>query len=175
MLPQLEHKRRNLTMATRTEKKQKFIRWYRDRAGNKEIDMHDVARAAKEMGWELPIPPDPLDILAKQFSEAAGEETRNDKKTRRVYKAQLAITERRKNGAQTTLWLDVDDDPPRHRIEKGLKRYREQMVGEAVIGSNTAEHWNSAHPDQRPLKFVTDLTSDVNERLRAPEEDDAAS
>lgn len=157
-------------MATRAQKQQKFIRWYRDQIGKKEIDMHDVARAAQKMGWQLPTPPDPLDMLAKQFSESAGEETRNDKETKRVYKAQLAITERRKDGTQMTLWLDVDDDPPRHRIEKGLKKYREQMVGEAVIGSNTAEHWNRTHPDQRPLKFVTDLTTDVNERLKLPQE-----
>lgn len=157
-------------MATLVQKRQNFIRWYRGKAGKKEIDMHDVARAAQTMGWELPTPRDPLDMLAKQFSEAAGEETRNDKKTKRVYKAQLAITERRKDGKQATLWLDVDDDPPRHRIEKGLKRYREQMVGEAVIGRNTAEHWNRTHPDQRALKFVTDLTTDVNERLKAPED-----
>src|SRR5438552_2354943 len=123
-------------MATLVQKRQNFIRWYRDQAGRKEIDMHDVARVAHKMGWELPTPPDPLDMLAKQFSEAAGEETRNDKETKRVYKAQLAITERRKDGNQATLWLDVDDDPARHRIEKGLKRYREQMVGEAVIGRN---------------------------------------
>jgi hypothetical protein len=48
---------------------------------------------------------------------------------------------------------------------KGLTNYREQMVGEAVIATNTAEHWNRINPDQMALVFVTDLTDDVNERL----------
>ena len=62
--------------------------------------MKEVAALAKEMGWKLPTPPDPLDMLAKQFSEAAGEETRLDKETKRVYKANLTITERRRDGSQ---------------------------------------------------------------------------
>jgi hypothetical protein len=106
-------------------------------------------------------------MLAKQFSEAAGEETRIDKETKRVYKANLAITEKAKDGHQLTLWIDVDDNPPRHRMAKGLYLYREQMVGEAVIGKNTADHWNRRNPNQIPLPFETDLTEDVNERLSA--------
>jgi hypothetical protein len=49
---------------------------------------------------------------------------------------------------------------------KGLHLYREQMVGEAVIGVNTADHWNRRNPDQAPLPFVTDLSDDVNERAK---------
>ena len=70
------------------------------------------------MGWKMPVPPDPLDMLAKQFSQAAGEETRVDKETKRSYKANLAITERTKDGRQLTLWIDVDDNPLRHRMAK---------------------------------------------------------
>ncbi len=135
--------------------------------------MHAVAEFAKDRGVKMPVPPDPLEMLAKQFSEAAGEETRIDKESKRVYKASLAITERAKDGRQTTLWIDVDDNPPRHRMAKGLHLYREQMVGEAVIGKNTADHWNRTNPDQRPLPFETDLTEDVNWRHNAPEEKSA--
>jgi hypothetical protein len=162
-------------MATLVQKRQIFIRWFRDQQKNKEIDMHEVARAANKMGWKLPIPPDPFDMLAKQFSEAAGEETRPDKHTKRVYKAQLAITERRKDGKQITLWVDVDDNPPRRRVAKGLKSYREQMVGEAVLGHNTADHWNRMNPDQKPIQFKLDLTFDVNERVSVSEELENAS
>jgi hypothetical protein len=152
------------------ERRQKFIRYYRRVTGAKEVNMHDVAQLAKKMGWKLPTPPDPLEMLAKQFSEAAGEETRTDKATKRVYTANLAITERRKDGKQMTLWLDVDDDPPRHRMVMGLHLYREQMVGEALIGHNTADHWSRLHPDQPRLPFDTDLTDDVKWRLNAPDE-----
>lgn len=162
-------------MSTMVQRRQTFIRYYRRVTGAKEVNMHDVARLAKKMGWKLPTPPDPLDMFAKQFSEAAGEETREDKQTKRVYKANLAITERHKNGQQMTFWLDVDDDAPRHRMVKGLHLYREQMVGEALIGHNTADHWSRNHPDQPPLPFDTDLTDDVKWRLNAPDEDEEAS
>lgn len=161
-------------MATKVEMRQRFIRYYRERTNTQEISMRDVAALAKDMGWKMPVPPDPLDMLAKQFSEAAGEETRVDKETKRVYKANLAITER-KNGRQMTLWIDVDDNPPRHRMAKGLHLYREQMVGEAVMGKNTADHWSRKNPDQPPLPFDTDLTDDVNWRLNAPPMDEKAS
>lgn len=158
-------------MATMIQKRQRFIQWYREQKKVKEVDMHDIALAAKKMGWKLPVPPDPLELLAKQFSQAAGEETRTDKHTKREYKANLAITEKRKDGKQHTLWLDVDNDAPRHRMVKGLHLYREQMVGEAVIGKNTAEHWSSHHPDQQPLIFDTDMTDDVKWRENAPVEE----
>jgi hypothetical protein len=157
-------------MSTAAEKRQAFIRYYKRQTGAKEITMREVAAFAKKMGWKMPTPPDPLDMLAKQFSDSAGEEARTDKETKRTYKANLAITERH-SGKQTTLWIDVDDNPPRHRMLKGLHLYREQMVGEAVIGKNTADHWNRNNPDQIPLPFDTDLTDDVNWRQNAPIEE----
>jgi hypothetical protein len=36
-------------------------------------------------------------------------------------------------GKQMTLWIDVDDNPPRHRMLKGVHLYREQMVGEGLL------------------------------------------
>jgi len=153
-------------MATAAQQKQAFIRYYKRTTGAVEVNMHDVAAMAAKMGWKLPTPPDPLDMFAKQFSQAAGEETRQDKATKRVYKANLAITERRQ-GKQMTFWIDVDDNPPRHRMLKGLHLYREQMVSEAVMGWNTAEHWNKKNPTQEPLPFDRDLTEDVEWRLNA--------
>lgn len=155
-------------MSTIVQKRQNFIRYYKEQTGVTEVNMHEVAKFAKKMDWPMPVPADPLDMLAKQFSEAAGEETREDKQTKKIYKANLAITEH-KDGKQMTFWVDVDDDDvPRHRVAKGLHLYREQMVGEAVIGKNTADHWSRRHPDQPPLPFDTDLTDDVNWRMNAP-------
>ncbi|MGZ4860050.1 MAG: hypothetical protein ACXV8M_10880, partial [Candidatus Angelobacter sp.] len=67
------------------------------------------------------------------------------------------------DGKQLWLWFDVDD-ATRDQMLKGLHLYREQMVSEAVVGVNTAEHWNRSNPDQQPLPFITDLTDDVHER-----------
>jgi hypothetical protein len=158
-------------MATAIQRRQRFIRYYKEQTGKKEINMREVAEFAHKMGWPLPKPVDPMDLFAKQFAEAAREETRTDKVTKRPYKANLAITRRLANGKQLAFWFDVDDDAPRQRMVKGLTLYREQMVSEAVIGTNTADHWNRLHPDQEPLPFPTDLTDDVEWRLNAPDVD----
>lgn len=159
-------------MATKAEKLQAFIRYYKRQTGATEVIMKDVAAMAKKMGWKMPVPLDPLEMLAREFSGAAGEETRTDKQSKRVYKANLAITER-KHGKQMTFWIDVDDNPPRHRMLKGLHLYREQMVAEGLIGKNTADHWNRNNPNQEPLPFDNDLTDDVDWRLNAPVEQKA--
>jgi hypothetical protein len=161
-------------MATRAQKQQQFIRYYKEQTGKKEVNMHEVAEFAHKMGWPLPKPIDPMDLLAKQFSEAAGEETRQDKGTKRPYKASLAITRRLPDGRQLAFWFDVDEDPPRRSMVKGLHLYREQMVGEAVIGMNTAEHWSRLHPDQQELQFDPDLTDDAKWRLNAPVDNKSA-
>jgi hypothetical protein len=153
------------------QKRQKFIRYFREQTGKKEWNMRDVAEMANKMGWPLPQPADPLDLLAKQFSDAAREETREDKVTKRPYKANLSYAKRLASGKQLWLWFDVDD-ANRPQMVKGLHLYREQMVSEAIIGVNTAEHWNRNHPMQRPLPFVTDLTEDVAERANAPSLDE---
>ena len=157
-------------MATQIEKRQRFIRYYKEQTEKTETDMHDVAHFAQNMGWDLPVPPDPLDLLAKQFSDAAREETRVDKNTKRPYRANLAII----HGKQLALWIDTDE-APRHKMAKALMLYRDQMVSEAVIGTNTADHWNRVNPEQQPLIFPTDLTDDVQWRLNAPEETEQAS
>jgi hypothetical protein len=150
-------------MATLAEKRQRFIKYFREQTGAKEWTMRNVAEMAQKMGWPLPKPEDPLDILAKQFSDAAREEIRTDKATRKRYKANLAYTRKLASGKQLWLWFDVDD-ATREQMVKGLHLYREQMVGEAEIGVNTADHWNRNNPDQQTLPFETDLTPDVMER-----------
>jgi len=59
-----------------------------------EVDSHKLALFAQEMGWELPKPKEPIELLATLFSRAIGEEVRIDKKTKRPYKASLAILHR---------------------------------------------------------------------------------
>lgn len=126
--------------------------------------MAAVAAFAEKMGWPMPIPKSPIEMLAKAFSKAAGNEERVSKRTKRPYKANLAITDR--NG---TSWVDVDE-APRHRMMKGLHQYREQMVGEAVIATNTVQHWNSLNPDQEPLNYELNFGPDVEWRYASEDE-----
>jgi hypothetical protein len=159
---------------TKVQERQRFIRYYKEQTGQKEVNMHDVARFAEKMGWRLPKPPSGIDILAKQFAQAANEEIGYDKKTKRPYRANLAITQRMPSGEQLAIWIETDGTP-RHKMVKALTQYREQMVGEAVMASDTADHWNRVNPAQQPILFQTDFTDDVEWRRNAPDEGEKAS
>jgi hypothetical protein len=123
---------------------QRLIRAYKDETSEREIDMHKVAKFAAGKGWPLPLPPSPLDLLAKQFSDAAREEIRHDKKTGRPYRANHAIIQG-VGSAQLHLWIDIDE-APRDRILKSLVMRREQMVGDGLQLSLDQDHWNSINP-----------------------------
>src|SRR5450759_4042651 len=70
---------------------QRVIRAYKDETGEREVDMHKVAKWATRKGWPLPTPQNPLDLLAKQFSDAARVEIRYDKITGNPYRANHSI------------------------------------------------------------------------------------
>ena len=63
-------------MATKNQEMQRLIRLYKQETGETEVDMHQVALFAARVGWPLPRPTDPLDLLASQFSQAASKPVR---------------------------------------------------------------------------------------------------
>src|SRR5258708_21934264 len=129
---------------TKKQEMQALIRHYRDKTGQQSVNMHDVARYAASLGWELPKPKSAEDRLAEQFSGAAREEVRKDSATGRPYRANLAVTVHQ-SGEQFTLWTDIDE-APRHIAQKAFVQRREQMVGDAVQLSFDVEHWNRINP-----------------------------
>jgi len=52
---------------------------------------------------------------------------------------------------------------------------REQMVGDGLMLSYDADHWNRIHPDQEPIQIELDFTDDVAWRKNAPNEGEAAN
>jgi len=156
-------------MSTRKEKMRQFVRWYKHENKKTAVTMAEVAKEAIARGWKLPPPISPEERLAKQFADAEREEIRYDKNTQEPYRGNLALTARLKDGTQLSLWIDTDE-ATRPQMVLALHKYREQMIGEAVIGTNTAEHWNRTHPEQQPLPFPTDLADEVQWRKNAPEE-----
>src|SRR5947208_2289832 len=97
---------------------QRFIRYYKDKTGLKEVDMHEVAKFAEKSGWTMPEPVRPIDRLAREFTNAAREEVRHDKTTGRPYRANHAIRE--KQGTEPIyLWIDIDE-APRYSMVKSL-------------------------------------------------------
>lgn len=155
-------------MSTKRQEMQKLIRFYKDKTGEKEVDMHKVAAFAAKQGWPLPTPANPLDLLAKQFSQAAREEIRHDNDTGRPYRANHALTSTQ-GGQQMTFWIDIDE-APRKSMEKSLVNRREQMVGDGLQLTLDADHWNGIHPNEEPIVMPMDFTDDIEWRKNSPDE-----
>ncbi len=149
---------------------QRVIRAYKDETGNREIEMKEVAKWAASKGWPLPIPKDPLDVLAQQFSDAAREETRRDKKTGRAYRANHHYKDWR-GGKQYDFWIDIDETERGPFLKSAVIR-REQMVGDGTQLTVDMMHWNSINPEKEPVDLPMDLTFDIELRLNAPNDDE---
>ena len=158
---------------TKNEQMQDFVRFYKDKFGVISADMKEVAAQAERMGWKMPKPKTPLEILAAQFSDSQREEVRKDEVTGRPYRANLAVSEWH-GMTQTVLWTDIDV-APRHVAHKSLTQYRDQMVGEAMHMTLTADHWNRVNPTAEPINMELDFGPDVEWGLNAPMEDNKAA
>jgi hypothetical protein len=144
---------------------QRLIRHYRDETGEIEVDMKKVARFAELKGWKMPVPKDPLDILAQELSRAAREEIEYSKETGRPYRVNHAVAQ--KQGDQTIfLWVDINE-APRKVMLKSLNLRREQMVGDGLQLSYDADHWNSLHPSEEKIQLEMDLSFDIELRKHA--------
>lgn len=145
-----------------------MIVWYKESTGVTEVDMHEVAKFAVSKGWTPPKPPTVLDLLAKQFTNAAREVIRHDRITRRPYRAYHHFFERH-GQTRLSLWVDIDE-APRKRMHKSLILRREQMIGDGLQLTLDSDHWNSIHPDEEPIVIPMDFTEDIEERKNAPDE-----
>ena len=151
-------------MTNRHREMQFIIREWKQSTGNIEIDMHEVAAFAEKKGWPIPPPISGLDRLAKEFSQAAREETRQDSKTGRPYRVYHAYPV--DGRGQGMLWIDIDEAPRKIMVKSTVMR-REQVVGDMVQLYLDLDHWNGNNPDEEPIVLPTDLTEDVKERLAA--------
>ena len=154
-------------MATKHREMQHLILEWKKSTGNLEIDMHEVASFAVQKGWPLPKPISALDRLAKDFSQAAREETRTDSKTGRPYRVYHAFIPDGKS-SQGMLWMDIDEAPRKNMVKSAVMR-REQVVGDMVQLFLDLEHWNTKNPNEEPIVLITDVTEDVSERLAGPD------
>lgn len=152
---------------------QRLIRSWKDETGETAIDMHKVARWAVAKGWPLPTPQSPIDILAKQFSDAGREQIEHDPDTGNPYRVYHAVPV--KVGEQINfLWYDIRE-ATRKVMHKSLINRREQMVSDGVQLTFDAMFWNKCHPDKKPIELPMDLTEDIQWRLSAREDDDKAA
>ncbi len=118
------------------------------------------------MGWPPPKPKSPVEILAREISEAARLEERTDKVTGIPYRANLSYSVAQGNG-QMTQWVDVEE-ATKPQLAKSMTNGREQLVGEMFRMAMTAEHWSRINPDEEPYELEMDLGPDVEWRRHAP-------
>lgn len=159
-------------MATKTEQMQRFMRYYREQVG-KDVTAYEVAVAAKKAGWLMPVPKDPVEILAKEFARAAREEIRHDEETGEPYRANVSYTQGQ-GPNQPTLWGDIDK-VNRNKMHKNYILRREQMVGDGLQLTYDVRHWNRVHPNEEPIEVELDLTDDVLWRINAPNDNQDAA
>ncbi len=152
---------------------QRLIRAYKDETGERQIDMNNVAKWAAGKGWPLPTPKNPLDLLAKQFSEAAREETRRDSATGMPYRANHSFVTMH-GSEQLHLWIDIDEAERGPFLKSAVTR-REQMVGDGLQLTLDMMHWNRINPDKEPIDLPMDLTFDIELRLNAPDDGEGAA
>ncbi len=149
---------------------QRLIRHYKDETGERELDMHKIAKWAAGKGWPLPALPDPLDLLAKKFKEAARDEIEYDKKTGKPYRVYHAL--KTSHGAtQLHLFIDIED-ATRDQMLVSLVSRREQMVSDGVMLKYDEDHWNAQHPNDEPIQLPMDFTFDIELRRNAPDDDE---
>jgi hypothetical protein len=156
---------------TKHEEMQAFVRHYRREHKKTSVTMAEVAAAAIKMGWKAPPPITAEERLAKLFAAAEREEMGTDKKTERPYRANLAYTKTNSQGEQISFWVETDD-ATRDEVEMWKNKYREQMIGEAVIGTDTVAHWNRINPSDEPVQFSLDFTEEAQWRRNIPVEEE---
>jgi hypothetical protein len=155
-------------VATRHER-QRFLRYYRSKTGERELDMHKIAAYAKRHGWKMPKPPSDVDLLAKQFADDAQAEMKIDHESGRPYRVYHAIPV---PGETLNLFVYVDiDEATRYQMLKSSVHRREMMVSDGVKLTNDLEHWNRKNPDQDPIQLPMDLRMDIEIRQASADGD----
>lgn len=151
---------------SKIQERQRLIRRYKEETGETEIDMHLVAKWAVQKGYPLPKPADPIDLVAKQLTDALRQEIRRDKKTNRPYRANHAVPHTTKDGQTVFWWIDIDDsETTPDSFRKSAVMRREQMVDDGLQLSLDLDHWNSIRPESDQMEMLPwDLTMDIEIR-----------
>jgi hypothetical protein len=141
---------------------QRIIEEWQAKTGNDEIDMKEVAAYAISKGWRPPAPLTAEERLAKEFSQAAREATKEDEETGQTYRVYHAV--KMDGQGQGVFWVNIDSAPRKHMVKSAFAR-REQAVGDLVQLTLDLNHWNRINPAEEPIMAEGDLTPDIAERL----------
>jgi hypothetical protein len=153
-----------------SKEKQRLIRAYKDQTGERELDMHKVAKWAVGKGWALPKPPDPLEVLAREFTTAAREVVEYDKATGKPYRVYHALKASH-GGTQLHFFVDIEE-ATRSQMLVSLVNRREQMVSDGLMLNYDQDHWNSVHTTEEQIQLPMDLTFDIELRKNTPDDEE---
>jgi hypothetical protein len=149
---------------------QRFLRHYKDKTGENELDMHKVAQFATQNGWPLPKPISPIDMLAKKFKDAARDEINHDSKTGKPYRVYHAVPTGGDGQMSLFVYVDIDEAPRKVMLKSAVNR-REQMVSDGLQLTFDLDHWNSVNPSEEPINLPMDLGPDIEWRKNTPDDD----
>lgn len=140
-----------------------------DKTGETEVDMHEVARLAIQMGWKAPPPVTEEDRLAKLFKDAARQDIRHDRKTGRPYRGYHAVPKSTADGQMVFSYIDIDDPKTKPgNFRKACVMRREQSVDDQLQLRLDQTHWNDSRPPEQQVDILpADLEFDVELRLAA--------
>jgi hypothetical protein len=158
---------------SKIEDRQRLIRQYQDETGETELDMPKVVAYAVRLGWPLPKPRDPMDVLLKEFSDSARQKYDKDAKTGRPYRVYHAVPVQDSRGQGVFVWVDIND--PRttaKNFRKSAVMRREQMVDDGVQLSLDLDHWNSIRPPDDRITLPMDISPDIEWRKNSMDDDD---
>ncbi len=158
---------------SKRQERQRFIRYYKEMTGEREIDMRKVAEFAKRKGWVMPAPQSDVDLLAKLFADDAQAERKYDEGTGKPYRVYHALPA----SGQLNLYVYFDiDEATRNQMWRSAVNRREQMVNDGYKLTLDLDHWNGINPDKESIALPMDLTLDIEIRKAAEGDgdDDAA-
>ncbi len=156
---------------SKRQERQRFIRFYKDKTGEPEIDMNKVAALAKEMGWDMPKPQSDVEMLAKLFADDAQAERRYDRKTGKPYRAYQAIPAQAAGQLNLFVYVDTDEATCPQMLKSAVNR-REQIVTDGYNLQLDLDHWNGVNQNEEPINLPMDITLDIE--IRKAADDDGA-
>ena len=59
---------------------------------------------------------------------------------------------------------DIDDAPHSH-VENGIALKRRAIVSDGYQLRMDVDHYNDAHPNEKPIQLVLDITDDIEELI----------
>ena len=149
-------------------KKAEMQRWchtFREREG-RDLSKYELALKLEAIGWPMPKPKTPHEILANQVARAENEETIFDDVLGDVVGKNICYTSE-VEGKQVTLWGELDTATHKKMdIHKTI--LRDQSVGDVYEATKKCMRWNRLHPGEQAILFDPDFGPDMDWKLNAP-------